>query len=97
PSPTLCPYTTLFRSPWTLRDIVDYELSAVRGLLRAADLYREDLVSNFYAMGRRAVDAGRKGTPFAYVIPPTQYDVLAAVKLEQRSEEHTSELQSHLN
>ena len=69
--------------PWTLRDIVDYELSAVRGLLRAADAYRDDLVWNFYAMGRRAVDAGRKGSPFAYVIPPTQHDVLAAVKLEQ--------------
>jgi len=69
--------------PWTLRDIVDYELSAVRGLLRAADAYRDDLVWNFYAMGRRAIDAGKKGAPFAFVIPPTQQDVLAAVKLEQ--------------
>jgi hypothetical protein len=69
--------------PWTLRDIIDYELSAVHGLLRAADAYREDLVWNFYAMGRRAIDAGRKESPFAYVIPPTQQDVLAAVKLEQ--------------
>jgi Zinc carboxypeptidase len=69
--------------PWTLRDIIDYELSAVRGLLRAADTYREDLVWNFYAMGRRAIDAGRKSAPFAYVIPPAQQDVLAAVKLEQ--------------
>jgi hypothetical protein len=68
--------------PWTLRDIVDYELSAVNGLLRAAAAYREDLVWNFYAMGKRAIDAGKKA-PFAFVIPPAQQDVLAGVKLEQ--------------
>jgi hypothetical protein len=68
---------------WTLRDIVDYELSAVRGLLRAATAYREDLVWNFYSMGSRAIEAGRRGNPFAFVIPPDQQDALAAVKLEQ--------------
>src|SRR5258706_6787081 len=68
---------------WTLGDIVAYELDAARGLLRAADAYRDDLVWNSYAMGQRAVDAGRKGGPFAFVIPPAQQDVLAAVKLEQ--------------
>jgi len=69
--------------PWTLRDIVDYELSAVRGLLRAADAYRDDLVWNFYAMSRRAVDAGKTRAPYAFVIPPAQHDVLAATKLGQ--------------
>ena len=69
--------------PWTLRDIVDDELSAVRGLLRAATAYREDLVWNFYGMGTRAIDAGRKGDPFAFVIPPGQQDALATVKFEQ--------------
>ena len=69
--------------PWTLRDIVDYEMSAVHGLLRAATAYREDLVWNFYSMGRRATDTGRSGEPFAFVIPPSQQDALAAVKLEQ--------------
>ena len=68
---------------WTLRDIVDYEMSAVRGLLRAATAYRDDLVWNFYSMGKRAIDAGRSGEPFAFVIPPTQQDALATVKLEQ--------------
>ncbi|HXD74737.1 MAG TPA: M14 family metallopeptidase [Vicinamibacterales bacterium] len=69
--------------PWTLGDIVEYEMSAVRGLLRAAAAYREDIVWNFYSTGRRAVEAGRKSAPFAYIVPPGQHDVLAAVKLEQ--------------
>jgi hypothetical protein len=68
---------------WTLRDIVDYELSAVHGLLRAVDLYRDDVVWNFYAMGKRAVDAGKADQPFAFVIPPAQHDPLAVPKLEQ--------------
>jgi hypothetical protein len=68
---------------WTLRDVVDYDLSAVRGLLRAASAYRSELVQNFYDMGRRAVDAGQRGGPFAFVIPQDQYDVLATRRLEE--------------
>src|SRR5260370_34804653 len=70
---------------WTLRDIVDYDMSAVRGLLGAVAAYRGELVRNFYDMGRRAIEAGQKGGPFAYVIPPDQQDALATIKL--RSEE----------
>ena len=44
--------------PWRLRDIVDYDLSAMHGLLRGAAAYRGELVRNFYDMGRRAVEAG---------------------------------------
>jgi hypothetical protein len=68
---------------WTLRDIVDYDLSAARGLLRAATAYRGEIVWNFYDSGRRAIEAGRAESPFAYVIPPDQHDVLAAIKLKQ--------------
>ena len=66
-----------------LRDIVDYDLSAMHGLLRGAAAYRGELVQNFYDMGRRAVDAGQRGAPFAFVIPPEQHDVLAVRKLEE--------------
>jgi hypothetical protein len=67
--------------PWTLRDIVDYDLSAVNGLLRAVAAYREPIVRNFYEMGRRAIEAGRIGGPFAFVVPPEQHDLHAAAKL----------------
>ena len=68
--------------PWTLRDIVDYDITAIRGLLTAVSAYREQIVSNFYDMGRRAVEAGRRGGPFAYLVLPEQHDPLAAAKLE---------------
>lgn len=68
---------------WTLRDIVDYDLAAVNGLLKAVVRYREPIVQNFYTMGRRAVDAGRRGGPYAYIIPRHQRDRHAALKLRE--------------
>lgn len=68
---------------WTLRDIVDYDLSAVRGLLVAASNYRQQLVQNFYDMGRNAVLKGREGGPYAFLIPPDQRDPHSAARLEQ--------------
>jgi hypothetical protein len=68
---------------WTLRDIVDYDLSAVHGLLRAVAAYREPIVQSFYDMGRRAVESGRSGGPFAFIIPSEQHDPYATAKLEE--------------
>jgi len=68
---------------WTLRDIVEYDLSAVRGLLRAAAAYRRTLIENFYEMGRRQVELGAAGGPFAFVIPSHQHDPTASAKLER--------------
>jgi hypothetical protein len=67
---------------WTLRDILDYDLSAVHGLLFAASAYREQLVQNFYDMGRHAIEKGREDAPFAFIIPTDQYDPFTASKLE---------------
>jgi len=68
---------------WTLRQIVEYDLTAVRGLLNAVSAYREQIVQNFYDMGRRAVEAGRRGGPFAFLILPEQHDLIATAKLEE--------------
>ncbi len=68
---------------WTLRDIVDYELTAVRGLLFAAAAYREQLVLNFYEMGRRAVERGVEGGPYAFLIPADQHDRFTMARLEE--------------
>jgi hypothetical protein len=81
---------------WTLRHIVDYDLSAAQGLLVAAARYRQDLLENFYAMGRRAVDAGARGGPFAFIIPPEQRDAHAANKLRQLLLDGAVEIQRSL-
>jgi hypothetical protein len=68
---------------WTLRHIVEYDLSAIQGLLKAVSAYREPIVQNFFEMGRRAVEAGRRGGPFGFLIVPEQHDALAVAKLEE--------------
>ena len=54
--------------PWRLRDIVDYDLIAVRGLLDAVLRYRREIVASSEAMARRAVDRGQRGGPFAFAV-----------------------------
>lgn len=81
---------------WRLRDIVEYELSAARGLLAAAARYRRTLLENFYRMGQRAVDAGSRGGPFAFVIAPEQHDPHAANKLRQLLLDGAVEIQRSL-
>ncbi len=78
---------------WTLRHIVEYDLSAAHGLLSAAARFRQDLLQNFYRMGLRAVSAGSRGGPFAFVIPPEQNDPHAAHKLRQLLLDGAVELQ----
>ena len=68
---------------WTLRDIVDYDLTAANALLSAVSRYRTAIVRSFYDMGRRQIDAGREGGPFAFLIPAAQHDPAAARKLRE--------------
>jgi hypothetical protein len=68
---------------WSLRDIVDYDVSAVRGLVHAVSAYRQELVENFYEMGRQAVARGGSASPFAFLIPSDQRDPYAVRKLEE--------------
>jgi hypothetical protein len=80
--------STTFPNPWqggawTLRHIVDYNLSAARGLIVGAARFRGELVRNFYRMGKRQVELGEKGGPFAFIIPHDQFDPHAAKKLEE--------------
>lgn len=66
---------------WRLRDIVDYELSLTYSLLETSSLYREELLFNYYRMGREAVEKGNEGSPFAYVVPRDQRDPVTTSKM----------------
>jgi hypothetical protein len=63
---------------WRLRDIIDYQLIAMESVLYQAATRREDLLRNFYRIGRRAV---ARTSPWAFVIPAAQRDSVAAAKL----------------
>src|SRR6267142_3728767 len=59
---------------WRLGDIVRYELIASEALVRLAARDRTTFIDRFVALGRRQIDAGRTGQPFAYILPPSQRD-----------------------
>jgi hypothetical protein len=63
---------------WRLRDIIDYQLIAFESCLYQAAIQREELLRNFYRVGRRAI--GRT-EPAAFLIPAKQRDPGAARKL----------------
>jgi hypothetical protein len=88
PPPTDIQFRSQYPSPWlggswSLRDIVDYELIATFGLLETAAGLRTQLLEGLYAAGRRQVEMGRKGDPYAVVIPREQPDRPTVVKLLQ--------------
>jgi hypothetical protein len=66
---------------WRMRDILRLEMIASRSLLKLASFYREDFLRNFYEAGRRALSAGEREAPFAYVVPKQQHDEFAAAKM----------------
>jgi hypothetical protein len=80
---------------WRLGDIVRYELVASEALVRLAARDRISFLDRFVALGRRQIDAGRTGHPFAYVLPapssqaqrdPEAWAALANVLLTGRVE-----------
>jgi len=59
---------------WHVGDIVRYELITSEALVRLAARDRVNVIDRFVGLGRRAVDAGLAGNPFAYVLPAEQRD-----------------------
>ncbi|MFH1572522.1 MAG: M14 metallopeptidase family protein [Acidobacteriota bacterium] len=88
PPPTDIQYRSQYPRPWlggqwSLRDIVDYELIATFGLLETAAGLRTQLLDGLYVVGKRQVEAGRKGNPYAIIVPRDQHDNPTAVKMLQ--------------
>jgi len=65
---------------WRLRDIVADQLITMESCLYQAAVRREDVLRNFYRIGVNAVS---RTSPYAFVIPATQYDPGAARTLLQ--------------
>ncbi|MBD3413483.1 MAG: hypothetical protein GF421_03505 [Candidatus Aminicenantes bacterium] len=64
---------------WTLGDIVDYDMTAVRAALTNAARLRENWVRNYHRIFKNAVERTR--SPHCYLIPKKQKDLATAVKM----------------
>jgi hypothetical protein len=81
--------TSLYNSPWkegrwTLRDQVDYMVTASIATLRYAAKFREELLYNRYQSGRDAIATHRASGPYAWIVPQRQRDPSAPVELLRR-------------
>lgn len=80
---------SLYSSPWPggwwrIKDAIDYMETASLAVLDYAAKYREELLYNRYQAGRNAIQRYRKDPPFAYIVPRSQRDPVAAAELLQR-------------
>lgn len=80
---------SLYSSPWPggwwrIRDAIDYMETASLAVLDYASKYREELLYNRYQAGRNAIQRYRKDPPYAYVVPRTQRDPVAAAEMMRR-------------
>jgi hypothetical protein len=78
---------------WTLRDIVDYELTATYALLNTVANERLMVQRNFYRLNRKQIALGKTEAPYAYVIPANQHDPAAAALLVRLLDEQGGEVQ----
>lgn len=65
--------------PWKggeshFRDAVEYTYTASMAVLNLAANQGTKFMYNMYRMGRKSIEAGQSGDPYAYVIPKKQWD-----------------------
>ena len=66
---------------WRLRDIVEYEKIACMSLFTLAARYHDMIKSNTIKQTRDAIEKGETEPPFAWLVPPDQFDVRTAVEM----------------
>ena len=69
---------------WGVRDAIDYMLTADWAILELAATRSQQYLYKSWDMANAAIDAGRSGKPYAYVVPAQQWDASAAVDLLRR-------------
>ncbi|NUN10025.1 MAG: hypothetical protein HUU54_12710 [Ignavibacteriaceae bacterium] len=66
---------------WRLRDIVDYELELTYSLIKTSSHYKNEILKNYYDVGKAAIKAGEEGNPYMYIIPREQNDPVTTSKM----------------
>jgi len=66
---------------WRLRDIVEYEKIACMSLFTLATRYHDMIKSNTIKQARDAIEKGKTEPPFAWLVPPDQFDARNAAEM----------------
>ncbi len=69
---------------WGLREAIEYMLTADFAILELAADRSEHFLYKAWEMARDAIASGRKGSPYAYLVPEPQWDRSSAVEMLRR-------------
>jgi len=69
---------------WGLRDAIDYILTADFAILELAAARRSHFLLKAWQMAQAAIETGRKGKPYAYVLSAEQWDRSSALEMLAR-------------
>lgn len=69
---------------WALRDAVDYMLTVDFAILDEAAGNSSHYLLKAWQIARRNIEQGKKGGPFAYLVPPDQHDAWSAAQMLER-------------
>ena len=59
---------------WRLSDIVDYEISSTKSIIKTSSMHRKDILRFRNDLCRREIERGRSEPPYYYVMPLDQND-----------------------
>jgi len=66
---------------WRLRDVVEQQKVAAFATLKVAANFRGRILRNMYLKAKRQIEMGETQAPYAFIIPPKQFDELTSLKL----------------
>jgi hypothetical protein len=69
---------------WALRDAVEYMLTADFAILSEAASNAPHYLQKAWEMARANIDEGRRGNPFAWIVPAGQHDPWSAAQMLER-------------
>ncbi|HZQ92379.1 MAG TPA: M14 family metallopeptidase, partial [Terriglobales bacterium] len=69
---------------WSVRNAIDYMLTADYAILTHAAMRRSDFLLKAWQMARAEIDEGNRGNPYAYVVSPKQWDQPTALEFLER-------------
>ncbi len=73
---------------WRLGDIINYEISSTKSLLKTASLHRKDILEFRNDMAISEVNKGKTKAPFYYIFPQKQHDQSELVNLGHLLNKH---------
>ncbi len=73
---------------WRLGDIINYEISSTKSIIKTASLHRKDILEFRNDLCKNEISKGKDEPPYYYILPKKQHDYSTFVKTVNLLKEH---------